>query len=222
MHVNNITDETCTPYRARGHDNGAICSNITVCKNCNPTDPCFVPDTYHVHNVDEFGSVAGEQDMIQEILQRGPIACRIAATVALHDYTGGIFTDESWPTGINHDVSVVGFGVEDGVKFWNVRNSWGSSWGESGFFRVVRGVNNIMIEEDCSWATPRDSWSEQWIHHTTEEEKTDPNNDYSNPFANDAVASSEFLKESPRRTCKRVPQVFFPEGEVVTGPMSWD
>lgn len=60
MHFSNITDETCSIYRARGHDNGIKCSNITMCKNCNPNDPCFVPDTYNVYNVDEYGSVAGE------------------------------------------------------------------------------------------------------------------------------------------------------------------
>lgn len=60
MHETNITDETCSIYGARGHDNGMSCSNITVCKNCNPHEPCFVPDNYYVYNVDQYGPVSGE------------------------------------------------------------------------------------------------------------------------------------------------------------------
>lgn len=61
MHNNNITDETCSIYQARGLDNGIICAPINVCKNCEPGGgPCFIPDQYRVYNVDQFGSVSGE------------------------------------------------------------------------------------------------------------------------------------------------------------------
>ena len=67
MHFNEVTDETCSIYRARGHDNGIICSNITMCRNCNPNEPCFVPDTYYTYQTEEFGAVSGEEAMMQEI-----------------------------------------------------------------------------------------------------------------------------------------------------------
>lgn len=57
-----------------------------------------------------------------------------------------------------------------------MRNSWGTHWGESGFFRVVRGINNIGIESECAWATPKDTWSGPVIHQTTPAEKNDPRN----------------------------------------------
>jgi cathepsin X len=60
MHFNDITDETCAIYTARGHDNGHKCSPVTICRNCNPFEPCFIPDEYNVYRVDEFGHFEGE------------------------------------------------------------------------------------------------------------------------------------------------------------------
>ena len=78
MSENETTDETCSIYRARGHDNGIACSAMTMCRNCSPGEACFVPDKYHVYGVEEYGSVTGEEAMKQEIYQRGPLACGIA------------------------------------------------------------------------------------------------------------------------------------------------
>ena len=61
-------------------------------------------------------------------------------------YTGGVFTDLTNASSINHDISVVGYGEEKGQKYWIVRNSWGTYWGEAGYFRLAKGVNNIGIE----------------------------------------------------------------------------
>ena len=95
MHNNDVTDRTCSIYRARGHDNGQECSAMNICRNCNPGEACFVPDEYLVYGVDEYDHVVGEQDMMQEVAQRGPIACDIAVPEALEEYTGGIFCDET-------------------------------------------------------------------------------------------------------------------------------
>ena len=86
--------------------------------------------------------------------QIGPLSCGTAVPRKLfRNYTGGIFHDKTRDMLITHAVSIVGYGVEDGVKFWKVRNSWGEHWGEDGFFRIVRGVINLNIESRCAWAT---------------------------------------------------------------------
>ena len=176
IYNNEITDETCSIYQGRGHDNGVECAPIVKCKNCSPHEPCFVPDEYPVYTLSEYGHAIGEEAMKKELYHRGPLACGIAVPEALEEYTGGIFNDTTGDLEIVHDISVVGYGVEDGTKYWLVRNSWGHHWGENGFFRVVRGVNNIAIETNCEFGVPKDTWTEKKMHKTTEAEKNDPRN----------------------------------------------
>lgn len=170
--------------------------------------------------------------MMAEIAERGPIACGVAVTQELLDYKGGIFQDKTGASSIDHDISVVGYGEEGGVKYWVVRNSWGEFWGENGFFRVVRGVNNIMIESDCAWATPLDQSKnlkegekvgynkfEKW-HQTTDAERNDPSNDFHNgPYPEMSKARAYFTDELPKREWVHN---FFKEGEKIHDPRPQD
>jgi len=163
---NGITDETCAIYQARGHDNGAPCSAISTCETCWPETGCTRPKKYLTYTVEEYGDVIGDDQeaaMMAEIYHRGPISCAISVTDELVAYKGGVFTGPKNATELNHDISVIGYGEESGEggkKFWIIRNSWGNYWGESGFFRLERGINNIGIESGaCAWAVPKDTWS---------------------------------------------------------------
>lgn len=158
--------------------------------------------------------------MMQEIYQRGPIACGIAVPDALEEYKGGIFEDTTGDMSIVHDISVVGYGEENGTPYWVVRNSWGTHWGENGFFRVVRGKNNIAIESDCAWATPKDTWTKEVKHTTTEEEKNDPKNDKER--SNSVYPERSAFLENESKGCRRVNKAQFKLGEVKTKPMAWD
>jgi len=84
--------------------------------------------------------------MMQEIYQRGPIACGIAVTQDMENYTSGIFNDPTHDTEIVHEVSIVGFGEEDGTPYWMIRNSWGTHWGLDGFMKLIRGTNSLVLK----------------------------------------------------------------------------
>ena len=129
------------------------------CKNChyNTTtkrvDDCWATPKYPVWKVPQYGPVSGADNMKAEIFVRGPISCGIMSTAKFHSYTGGIFAESNFDIKINHEVSILGWGVSDGIEYWIGRNSWGTYWGESGFFRIQMYNNNNGIETDCSWGT---------------------------------------------------------------------
>ena len=58
-------------------------------------------------------------------------------------YHSGILTQCS--AGGGHCFQIVGYGVDGGVEYWKVRNSWGANWGEHGFIRIKMGENLCKI-----------------------------------------------------------------------------
>jgi len=197
---------------------------MSYCRDCKPGEACFVPDQYYIYQVEEFGPAVGEQAMMNEIHKRGPIACAVADPDSLLEYTDGIYYDTTGRDSEDHEISVVGWGEENGIKYWRVRNSWGSHWGDEGFFKVVRGVNNLGIEADCSWAVPKDTWTEGVMHKTTDEERNDPLNDktvyeFPQPEFKETEGSEDFLKE--KDGC-RVAEAFFTNGPIEKSSRSWE
>ena len=82
-----------------------------------------------------------------EIKNNGPVTCPMNAYIDLMIYKKGIYRRE---TNINlggHVVTVIGWGVENGVNYWLVKNLWGTDWGEEGYFRIEFG--QCGIESSC-------------------------------------------------------------------------
>jgi cathepsin X len=106
---------------------------------------------------------------MDEVRSSGPVTCTINITQGFLNYKDGILKD-SGETGIaNHHISITGWGVEGGVKYWRGRNSWGSQWGEGGDFRIIRSQNFMNIEKNCSWAVPIDTWTKDIRNDTKKE-----------------------------------------------------
>ncbi|CAM9445034.1 unnamed protein product [Ectocarpus sp. 8 AP-2014] len=162
MHEVGLPDETCNAYVAKGSD---TCDAEAMCKNCmvqaDGSHECWAVERQSRYYVTEWGTIeGGEEAMMSEIFSRGPIGCALFSDDAFdYDYEGGVHTAQV--TGnltvadVNHDVEVTGWGVtNDGVKFWQARNSWGTFWGEQGFFKIQRGVNLNFIESECYFPVP--------------------------------------------------------------------
>jgi cathepsin L len=76
--------------------------------------------------------------LMNAIATVGPIAVSVDAST-FHSYAGGIFSgcNQENPD-INHAVTLVGYGEENGQKYWLIRNSWNPKYGEQGYIRVAR------------------------------------------------------------------------------------
>lgn len=83
-------------------------------------------------------SVSGVSDG-KAAASTGPVAVYLEATNNFMSYSGGIFNGACGQS--NHAVTVVGWGSSSGNEYWIIRNSWGSSWGESGHIRIKIGGN---------------------------------------------------------------------------------
>lgn len=92
--------------------------------------------------------------LMNAIAKEGPIAVSVDAS-NWHSYSSGIFNgcNQEQPD-INHAVTLVGYGEENGQKYWTVRNSWSPSYGELGYIRVLR---DDADESNCGTdVTPQD------------------------------------------------------------------
>jgi len=88
------------------------------------------------------------------LVKNGPMSVSFEVYHDFMQYKGGIYQhtglkDRYNPFEMtNHAVLLVGYGVDkkSGMKFWIVKNSWGESWGENGYFRIRRGTDECSIE----------------------------------------------------------------------------
>ncbi|RXM28917.1 Dipeptidyl peptidase 1 [Acipenser ruthenus] len=144
-----MVEEKCFPYIGKDSP-------------CTPKPECFRYYTSEYHYVGGFYGACNEALMKLELVKYGPMGVAFEVYGDFMHYQGGIYhhtglMDEFNPFELtNHAVLLVGYGSDPGTgeKYWIVKNSWGTGWGEDGYFRIRRGSDECAIESIAVAATP--------------------------------------------------------------------
>mgnify|MGYP000075358913 CR=1 FL=1 len=159
---NGVPEVGCQQYDAFDPPADDKCSSIQQCMYCtwigDHVTTCY-PIPHKRWYVSEFAKVEGVQKIKEELVNRGPLVCSMIVTPKFREYTGGIYsevTDDK--VECNHEVSIVGYGIDkpSGREYWIARNSWGTQFGENGYFRLPIGNDNLKIESNCWYGVPTD------------------------------------------------------------------
>lgn len=93
-----------------------------------------------------------DKEQLKAALTKGPVSVHVEADQPVFShYAGGIITDASCGTNLDHAIVAVGYNEAD--DYLIVKNSWGTAWGESGYVRIstasnICGVLSMMLYPD--------------------------------------------------------------------------
>lgn len=163
-HDYGLAHSSCEQYTAYNLQ-GRMCEAIDICRDCQGPPPAEGDDglnnceavSHPVYYISEYYNLRGVDQMKAELFQNGPISCGIHATDEFEQYDGTyIYSQKVRFPLINHEISVVGYGVDEktGEEYWIGRNSWGTYWGDYGFFYMAMYEDNLAINTDCVAGIP--------------------------------------------------------------------
>lgn len=88
------------------------------------------------------------------MMQNGPVSATFTVMEDFPAYRGGVYRHIAGSALGGHAIMIVGWGVDKSdqidLPYWLVKNSWSAYWGEEGYFRIYRGVDEVGIESDVN------------------------------------------------------------------------
>jgi len=142
MQTTGVCDEACFPY---------VADDV-------PCDPCADWDS-RLAQISSWRWVGGswrsiDVRKIKEALEFGPVTTAMEVYTDFLAYSGGIY-EHTWGDFQGyHAISIIGWDQTTQPACWICKNSWGTDWGERGFFRIEMGVNECAIEQQTSSLIP--------------------------------------------------------------------
>ncbi|GAA37857.2 Cathepsin B-like cysteine proteinase [Clonorchis sinensis] len=92
--------------------------------------------------------------IMKEIMLRGPVEAVFTVYEDFLQYKFGVYF-HSWGAPLSeHAIRILGWGEEGDVPYWLIANSWNEDWGEKGYMKFLRGLNECGIEDDVTAGLP--------------------------------------------------------------------
>ena len=131
-----ITTDACLPYQSGA---GRVPACPSTCHN--GTKIVRYKSTSYKH--------LSAAEMQNEIYKNGPIGVAFTVYNDFMNYKSGVYQHKTGAVAGGHAIICIGWGVQDGTPYWLCQNSWGTSWGEAGHFKILRGSNHCGIENQA-------------------------------------------------------------------------
>jgi cathepsin H len=80
-----------------------------------------------------------EEEMMHAVFRHGPVSVAYQVIPGFKNYKEGVYHNDTCgtePNEVNHAVLAVGYGKENDMDYWLIKNSWSSHWGDEGFFKI--------------------------------------------------------------------------------------
>lgn len=130
-----VTDE-CFPYTA-GDGTAPKCATKCTDGSAFKKYKCKAGTTAHPTTV---------ANIKTEIYANGPVEGGFTVYEDFFNYKSGVYSHVSGGVAGGHAIKVLGWGTEKGVDYWLCANSWGTGWGESGYFKIKQGDSGINAQ----------------------------------------------------------------------------
>ena len=101
------------------------------------------------------GQLIDEEELRAMVAER-PVAVAVEGDQHVFQmYKSGVLdvSNDECGTKVDHAVLVVGYGTDGGLDYWKIKNSWGKSWGEDGYIRVIHGKDECGLADSASQPT---------------------------------------------------------------------
>jgi len=149
------TNDGCLPYVCPPCTKGRPCP----ANQCSPLLECTrkcsnpgYPKSYSADKTKASSSfrVSSVATMQRALMKTGPLAVAYTVYADFPTYTSGVYSHTTGNALGGHAVAMLGWGTEGGKAYWLIKNSWSAKWGDEGFFKIARGVDECGIEDDVS------------------------------------------------------------------------